>query len=83
METVAVKTYDAKIDTKKRITLRNSKYDYYHVEEFSDGKIILEPRELVVPFEVSANTLEMMDKSVENLKKGKVSNAINLSEFKD
>lgn len=31
-----VKSYDAKLDSKKRITLRNVYYDYYHVEEFGD-----------------------------------------------
>ena len=40
-----VKSYDAKLDSKKRITLRNVYYDYYHVEEFGDGRILLEPRE--------------------------------------
>ncbi|MBR6384236.1 MAG: hypothetical protein IKS56_09685 [Lachnospiraceae bacterium] len=77
-----VKEYDAKIDSKKRVTLRNASYEYYHVQEMDNGVIILEPRELVVPFQISSNTLSMMDKSVKNLKKGKVSSNINLSEFK-
>lgn len=77
----AVKTYDAKIDVKKRITLRNSRFDYYHVKEFADGRIVLEPRELVAPFEVSQATLSMMDSAVANLKKGKVSRPVDLSEF--
>lgn len=83
MKAVAIKSYDARIDMKKRITLRNSKFDYYHVEEFLDGRIVLEPRELVAPFEISDNTLNMMDKSIENLKNGKVSDAIDLDEFKE
>ncbi len=49
---LAVKTYDAKIDSKKRITLRSALYEYYHVEEYDDGRIILEPRELVPPFQI-------------------------------
>ena len=53
MPLVAVQTYDTKLDRKKRITLKNSKYEYYHVQEFEDGRIMLEPRELVVPFEIS------------------------------
>ena len=36
----AVKVYDAKMDSKKRITLRNALYEYYHVEEFDDGRIV-------------------------------------------
>ena len=49
--------YDAKIDSRKRITLRNAKYDYYNVQELEDGRIIMEPRVLTPPFEISANTL--------------------------
>nr|MBP3281789.1 hypothetical protein [Treponema sp.] len=83
MEAIAVKSYDAKVDSKKRITLRNANYDYFHIEEFSDGRIVLEPRILVKPFEVSENTLKMMDSSVENLKSGNVSEAIDLSAYGD
>ena len=64
---MAVKTYDAKVDSKKRITLRNALYEYYHVEEFDDGRIILEPRELVPPFQVSENSLAMTDQAMETL----------------
>lgn len=81
MQAVAIKSYDAKIDSKKRITLRNALYEYFHIEEYSDGKIVLEPRVLVKPFEVSKNTLSMMDSSVENFKKGIVSDPIDLSAF--
>ena len=81
MQAVAVKSYDAKIDSKKRITLRNALYEYFHIEEYADGKIVLEPRVLVKPFEVSKNTLSMMDSSVENLMNGKVSGPIDLSAF--
>ena len=74
-----VRQYDASVDTKKRITLRGSKYTHYHVEEFEDGRIILEPRVLVCPFELSKNTLSVMDSSMESLKKGSVSKPIDLS----
>lgn len=78
---VAVKEYDAKLDTKKRITLRSVIFEYYHVSEYEDGRIVLEPRVLMPPFQVSANTLAMMDASVENLKTGNVSEAVDLSDF--
>jgi len=78
-----LKTYDTKIDSKKRITLRKALFEYYHVEEYDDGKILLEPRELTPPFSVSEKTLLMMDSSIESLKKGKTSKAIDLSSFKD
>ena len=58
-----------------------AKYEYYHVSVLPDQRIILEPRVLTTPFEVSANTLKMMDKSVENMKNGKVSPAVDLSEY--
>ena len=80
---IAVKEYDAKMDSKRRITLRNAMYEYYHVEEFEDGRIILEPRELVAPFQISEKSLAMMDQSVKNLKQGKVSKAVDLSAFEE
>lgn len=80
---LAVREYDAKIDSKKRVTLRNAAFDYYHVQEMSDGVIILEPRELTVPFQVSANTLSMMDEAVKNMENGIVSEVLDLSAFKE
>ena len=73
-----VKEYDAKIDEKKRVAIRNSSFSYYHVKEYSNGSIVLEPRVLVDPFEISEKTLNMMDKSIENLNKGKVSKKVNV-----
>jgi hypothetical protein len=75
--------YDATVDMKKRITLRGSKYSHYHVEELEDGRIILEPRVLVSPFEISKNTLSMMDSSVKNLKQGRVSKPVEISSFSE
>lgn len=78
-----VKKYDARIDSKKRVTLRDAKYAYYHVQEYADGRILLEPRELVRPFDISRSTLVAMDASIENLETGKVSRPIDLSAFAD
>ena len=78
---VAVKEYDAKIDIKRRITLRGASYDYYHVIEFPNGKIELQPRVLVEPFEIAEDTLRMVDGSMANLKKGQASEPIDLSSF--
>ena len=71
-----VSEYDAKIDTKKRLTLRGAKYDHYRVKEFKDGHIVLEPRVLVKPLEVSRRTLKMMDSSMANLKRGIIGPAV-------
>ena len=79
--TELVNEFDAKIDAKKRITLRNSIFEYFHIKQYKDGTMILEPRVLVEPNALSKKTLKMMDKSIDNFKKGKVSKAIDLSEF--
>ncbi len=73
---LTINSYNSKVDSKNRITLRKARFDYYNVQEFEDGKIVLEPRVLVPPFEVSKRTLKMMDKSVNNVKKNKVSDPI-------
>ena len=83
MTEISVREYDAKLDSKKRITLRNAVFDYFHVSELEDGRILLEPRELVKPFSVSANTLSMMDQAVENMENSKVSGKLDLSEFEE
>lgn len=71
MEAV-LKSYDAKIDSKKRITIRNPKYEYYHVVEHSNGIVTLEPRKLVDPLTISTSTLKDMDKSMDNVEKDNV-----------
>ena len=76
-----IREYDAKMDSKKRITLRSNSFEYYHVQEMSDGSIFLLPRELTAPLQISANTLAMMDESINNLRSGNISAAIDLSEF--
>lgn len=77
----AVKDYTVHIDSKKRITLRGALYKYYNVKEYDNGCIVLEPRELTIPDEISVKTLEDMDKAVNNFKSGKVSESIDLSKI--
>ena len=76
-----IREYDARLDAKRRITLRSVLFEYYHVSEMEDGRIILEPRELTAPFRISENTLSMMDASVQSMKEGKTSDVVDLSEF--
>lgn len=76
-----IKEYDAKIDIKRRLTLRGARFNHYHVQEFDDGRIVLEARELVAPFELSARTLAVMDSSMVNLKTGNAGEPIDLSAF--
>ena len=79
----AIREYDAKVDSKKRLTLRETPYEYYHVEHYPDGRIMLAPRELVEPLRLSENTLAMMDKSMENIKEGKSGKDVDLSKFEE
>lgn len=79
--TELVNEYDAKMDAKRRITLRNTLFEYFHIKQYKDGTMVLEPRVLVEPKDISKKTLKMMDKSITNYKKGKVSKSIDLSEF--
>lgn len=80
MKTVS-RTYDAKVDSKRRITFRSARFEYYNVKEFPDGSILLEPRELAVPFSVSEKTLAMMDASMKNMSSGEISEPVDLSDF--
>lgn len=58
-------------------TVRINRY----VKQHNSNSILLEPHELVVTTEISANTLKMMNASVKNMTTGNVSEAIDLSEF--
>ena len=76
-----IKDYTAHIDSKKRITLREAAYEYYNVRIYGNGCIMLEPRELVTPVQISARTLRDMDKAIENFNSGNVSDPVDLSDF--
>ncbi len=76
-----IKKYDAKLDSKKRLTIRGARTEYYHVTERKDGTIELSPRELVHPDKISEKTLQMIDKAVEKFKEGEVSEPIDLDEL--
>ncbi len=73
--------YEAKLDSKKRLTIRSPRTEYYHVTEKSDGTVILKPRVLIHPDEISKRSLEMMDKAVKHLKDGKASDYVDLKEL--
>jgi len=75
--------YEAKLDSKKRITIRSPRTEYYHVTETNDGTVILKPRVLIHPDEISKRSLKMMDKAVQNLKKKHVSDPVDLKELEE
>ncbi len=76
-----IKQYDTKVDSKNRLTIRDSNFNYYHVVVFDNGTIELQPRVLVDPEYISKNTLSMMDDSIENYNNNNVSDPIDFSEF--
>jgi|GEM_PF-795243 len=76
-------TYIVTADSKKRISLRGTEIKHFHVQARSDGSFLLEPRVLVPPSAVSARTLAMLDRAATNLKKGKASAPVDLSELAD
>lgn len=63
MAVTVKKNYDAKLDTKRRLTIRNARTEFYHVTEYEDGTIKMEPRVLVSP-----NMLEQIDVAVKRHK---------------
>ena len=65
MEVAVKKNYDAKLDTKRRLTIRNACTEFYHVTEYEDGTVKLEPRVLVSP-----DMLEQINAAVERQKAG-------------
>lgn len=81
MDAMVQTDYTAHLDAKNRLTIRGAKYVYYQVKEYTNGCILLEPRELVRPKEISQRTLKMMDEAVANLKQGKASAPLDLSEL--
>ncbi|MCC5935328.1 MAG: hypothetical protein JJU35_13860 [Balneolales bacterium] len=76
-----IKEYDARLDSKKRLTLRGAKTMYYRVREKEDGTIELSPRVLVHPEAISQKTLTMIDESIDQLKKGNASGPVDLEEL--
>ena len=73
--------YEAKLDSKKRLTVRETQYEYYHVSQFDDGTIVLKPCVLVDADLLSEKSLKMLDDSIKNFKKGRVSKKIDIEKY--
>ena len=74
--------YDATLDSKNRFTLRGSPFNHYHVKHFKSGRVVLEPRVLARPDQLSKKTLRMLDRSIQNFAKGVVGKAIDLDDLR-
>ena len=84
--TAALKEYDARVDAKKRLTIRGAGHRYFRVVHRDDGTIILKPRASIDAPRISAarvsrRTLRGMDAAVENLRAGKRSKPANLKKY--
>ena len=79
---IPARSYETKLDEKKRVVLRGAQHKYYEVQEKANGSILLTPKKLVDIEPISARTLAMLDSSIANFKKGIVSEPIDLSEFR-
>ena len=76
MNTEIVKEFDAKLDAKKRVTLRDAKSEFYHVTQYNNGSVFLEPRVLIDP-----EVLKDIENGVMLYKKGDKGIKVDLSEF--
>ena len=64
--------YVSFLDSKKRITVRHPQYDVYQVQEYSDGHLVFILCNIVRSEKIDKQTLNQIEKSVENMKSGKV-----------
>ena len=76
-------SYEAKLDSKKRLTIRGAETEYYHVTEHEDGTVTLSPRVLVHPDQISAKSFRMIEEALDNLNSGKVSESVDMEELKE
>ena len=76
---VAVKDeYTAHVDSKKRVVVRAPTRSVYRVREYADGHLVLIPCDLVPSPSLRKETLAQIERSIANLKAGKVSGPIDV-----
>jgi hypothetical protein len=76
------RSYEGKLDEKKRLVIRGARHKYYHVQEEPNGMIVLTPQKLVEVEPISERAMKMMESSIKNLKKGITYGPIDLSEYR-
>ena len=87
MATELLTEYDATLDTKRRFVVKGvPPFKHYHVRVYANDKgaitLKMEPQVLAKLDQLSANTLNMMDKSMKNFAKGIVGKPVDLDELK-
>lgn len=85
-----VKPRRVSVDSSRRITLKGTKkdqvplFDDYRLYYLEDGTVILRPLVVTEPENViKPETKAMLDKSMKNIKKGRVGKAFNAKDFQD
>lgn len=66
---------EVKLDSRHRVTVSKPLSRYYKMKQYADGKIVMEPQELI-----SKEVLEQMDESMRNIKAGKIGIPVNMEE---
>ncbi|CAN5230689.1 hypothetical protein BH24GEM2_BH24GEM2_18570 [soil metagenome] len=70
---------EVRLDSSNRVTLPRPRHTFYAMKQYANGTIVLEPRVLVHPEDVSRRTLQEMDVAMRNLKNGRASERVSLS----
>ncbi len=79
---VPARSYETKLDQKKRVVLRGARHKYYEVREEANGSFHLTPKQLVDIEPISALSLAMLDSAIANFKKSIASEPIDLTALK-
>ena len=75
----APQEYDARLDSRKRMTIRGAVHEFFRVRHRKDGSILLQPLPSEEP--VSAETLRGMDAAVRNLRAGNRAKPVDLKKL--
>ena len=78
MPAIIKKEYVAHLDGKNRFTLREAKSKLYAVRVFDDGHVLLSPQKLVEDPPIARKTMMQIQRSIGNLKAGKVAGSIDI-----
>ena len=78
MPAVLAKEYNVHLDEKNRFAIRGAKTKHWSVKVFRDGHLLISPQKLVDDPPISAGVLRQIERSIGNLKEGKVSGPIDI-----
>ncbi len=79
--TPGTRTYQGKLDSKKRMVIRGARYTHYEVLEEPNGNVHLIPKRLVDIEPIPRRVLAQIERSMKNLDNGKAFGPVDLSTF--